>query len=497
MTSSQSFINKIIHGSSTVIFFTLLLSPLGYAIRVLYSHTLSIEMYGLFYAALALFTLITTYNDLGFGYSVAYLVPKFFREQKYAQVWKTYKYCQVIEVSTSVILSLLLILLASWIATHFFKMEAAKNLIYIFSIYLISNSFLSAIIQLFIGLEQEIYYSSVHLIRLLFSLIFSLMFLFFDNANVVTYSLSWSCGYIISILVYSFFLYKKFGFIVSKTSWDNELFKKMYTCAIPTLLTTSVYSFINFSDTFFLTLFREVTEVGVLNVVLPLASISSIFLTPINNFLLPLISRLMEEDKKKIEILLEKFLQVIPFVSLYFGLFTTLFPGFPISFIFGEKWLKMTETPLSILAIGYIPISLSLFLGIVVSGFGLVKERLRASIYIAILSIILNSSLIYFLSVTGAAIANILLSVFSLYIFSKIIKSKIKFRFPIIFYLKLIAFSLTVYISVTFLSIKITNIFTYLALGIIYTCMILIFGYYLKMFNLDMIKLIIRKGKHE
>jgi len=78
---------RVLRGGMIVLFFSFLASPLGYAFRLLLSRTLSIEMYGLFYAVLALFATLITYNDLGFGLSAAYFIPKFLAKGDKQSVW--------------------------------------------------------------------------------------------------------------------------------------------------------------------------------------------------------------------------------------------------------------------------------------------------------------------------------------------------------------------------------------------------------------------------
>ena len=113
--NKNSFENSLTHylvrGGIFVIFFSFLAAPIGYLTRMLYSRSLSIEMFGLFYSTIAFFTLLGSFNDLGFGYSLSYLVPKFIKKNQNQKVWNVFKYDQIIEISTSIFFSIILFFL--------------------------------------------------------------------------------------------------------------------------------------------------------------------------------------------------------------------------------------------------------------------------------------------------------------------------------------------------------------------------------------------------
>jgi O-antigen/teichoic acid export membrane protein len=491
MSNSPSFSEKILKGSFTVLILSLLVSPIGYFIRAFYSHTLTIETFGLFFAVLTFFNMIATYNDLGFGATVSYFLPKYIKEKKYSQALSVYRYGQFIQVGTATFVSVIIFLLAPFLANHYFKIPGSENLIYILCIYLISTSFLNSLLQVFIGLQKERYYSSINLIRLLLTLSFSIIFWFFDLPNIVFYALSWALGYSITALIYSFLLSKKFNFLTdNKLIWDKDLFNKMYSYAIPTLITTSIASFITFSDTFFLTLIKDVREVGIYSIVLPLAAIPNMFVSPIHNLLFPLISHLVEGDKKKIGYITGRILIIVTFLSLYFALFIVMFPSTIVALIFGQKWVGLVEIPLIILSMGYIAIALYTTFGIIVAGLGEVKKRVKITLFIALLNAITSAFLVYFYGVVGVAIANSLVALLTVFLFGKIVKSSVSFNYPLTDYLKLILFSTLLYSFVTLLKFNPTTWASFILTGIIYSFIFMAFGYFIKVYDKNILRLL-------
>ncbi len=237
---SEKLAGRIIKGGTTVFVFSLLSSPIGYLLRLIYAHSLSVEMYGLFYSVLALFSLLTTYNDLGVGYSVSYFIPKAIKNRNYQLCWNLYKYDQLIEVSTSIFISSLLFIAAPWLALNYFKMPQAEILIYLLSLYCIVDGFISSLSKFFTGLQQEKFYSSIHPTRLVFTLLFSLFFWVFDFNYIYYFAIAWSVAYVVVAVIYWIAFKRENGFLIRKTTFDKKLIKTMFRYAIPTLLTTSI-----------------------------------------------------------------------------------------------------------------------------------------------------------------------------------------------------------------------------------------------------------------
>ena len=116
MNNPQSLQEKVVRGSVVVLMMTLLGSFCAYLIRILLSRTLTVEDYGLFYATLSVVNIATSYIDLGFGYSIVYLIPKYIRLKNYTKAWNIYVYGQVISLTMSVAVSGTLAISAPFLA---------------------------------------------------------------------------------------------------------------------------------------------------------------------------------------------------------------------------------------------------------------------------------------------------------------------------------------------------------------------------------------------
>ncbi|MEP7167002.1 MAG: flippase [Candidatus Woesebacteria bacterium] len=491
MTSKpHSLTEKVLKGSGTVLIFTLLGSPIAYCIRLLYSNTLSIEMFGLFYAALAFFALISTYLDFGLGLSCSYFIPKFIKKKDFESVSRVFMYTQIVEVAVSIIFSVGLFLNAKWLAMYYFKSELSINLISIFCLYLVANSVFTVINALFVGLQDEKFYSSMHMLRLVFILMFSVFFWLYDVKDVVYYAATWMMSTFLVTILYYIAVIRNYPFVFKKFSWNSTLLRTMITYGVPTLITTSLYTFISSTDTVFLTYFHGLKDVGIYNVVFPLATLSGLFLTPINSLILPLISHLMEGEEEKIAHLVQNILRLVPFIGLYFGLFIALFATSIVGTLFGNKWIGLVEIPLIIFSFGYILSPLSNFLVLILSGMGKTAQRLRLSIYVAVLNITLCFVFIPFYGVVGAVIANTLVYIVSVYLFTRIISNSFQLTYSYGFYVKLGLFASGIFLLVKIFHIQPLGFIQIGITGLLYTMIFALFAFTQEVLDAQTMKLL-------
>lgn len=496
MSTAQSLQERVIKGSLITLTLTFLGSVFAYLIRILYSHTLTVEDYGLFYAVFGLLNIIIGYGDLGFGYSIVYLLPKYLKVKEYSKAWNTFIYAQAISFLMSVIAATALALSAQFLAKYYFKVAGSENLIYIFCIYLITLSILNGLIQVFTGMQKVKYYSSITVSRWFLTFVFSILFFLFDFPNIIFYAFAWAFGHIITTAIFLFLFISRHNQLTgNKIIFESVILKKMFPLAYPVLLENFIVTSMAFTEIFFLTLIKGVKDVGVYNIIYPLASIPIILLAPVNSLILPLVSHLMEGEKERISYIVNRSLEIVPFIGIYFSLFLITFPSSIVGLVFGQKWLGLIENPIVILSIGSIAFLTSEILGTIAIGTGKIKARLKANAVLAVFNICLNIILIGKLGVLGVVITYSLtrcaLSVWCL----KIIKTSVPFQIPFKFYLKMLIFSTTTFLTIKLLGISPKNWLELIISGIIYTIIFVFLGLILKIYDKKLLLMIIPKRK--
>lgn len=491
---------KVLKGSALAITLTLIGAVFAYLIRVIYSRTLTIENYGLFYAVFGLFSMLSTYADLGFAEAISYFIPKYLKKKNYSKLWNTFLYGQLVQIGVSVILALLIAIFTPFLAEKYFRVHGSETIIYIFCAFLVLNGFLNGINQIFTGLQKPAYFSTINTVKSFFIILFSSIAVFQGKNNLNLYGYIWLASYVLTISFYLYLLWSRHSFLTSnKFVKSTEFLLSLVKYAIPAFITTFIYSLMSASDIFFLTLFRGVIEVGIYNIIVPIASTSIIFLAPIHNILLPLTSHLMEGEKEKLGYILTYIYKIIPFIGAYFALFIVLFPSAIVSFIFGEKWLYLAGFPLSLLTIGYIFLLLGNLLGTVALGLGRMSERLNILLSVGILNIVLDAFFIWKFGVLGSVIMDSFIAVILVGVFTLMIRKYVVFKIDYFYYLKLLAISSLVFGLIRFIKIKPLNIGELILYGIIYTVLFAVIGLMLNIYDKKSLQLLtaVRNGRKQ
>ena len=180
-------------------------------------------------------------------------------------------------------------------------------------------------------------------------------------------------------------------------------------------------------------------------------------------------------------------------MGLYFALFLAISPSYIVSVVFGQKWSGLVEIPLTVLSVGTIAILLNGILGAVILGIGKVRERLKVAAAMAVIGVGLNAFLIWYYGVLGATVAISIAALIISAMYIKILKSSLNFSIPVLFYLKLLIFSITIYILVKYLNIQPSNWFEFIGFGFIYTIIFLLFGYLIKLIDKRLVGLLLGK----
>ena len=104
----ESLTHKFVRRGAWLYFFAFLSGPIGYAIKIIISHDLSVSELGILYGTLSFILLIGSVNDLGMVESLNYFVPKFLAKNNLIQVKNYFGYAFLSMAAMSLLTSLLL-----------------------------------------------------------------------------------------------------------------------------------------------------------------------------------------------------------------------------------------------------------------------------------------------------------------------------------------------------------------------------------------------------
>ena len=104
----ESLTHKFVKRGAWLYFFAFLSGPIGYAIKIIISHDLSVSELGILYGTLSFILLIGSINDLGMVESLNYFIPKFLAKRNFLLVKNYFSYAFLSMVGMSILTSLIL-----------------------------------------------------------------------------------------------------------------------------------------------------------------------------------------------------------------------------------------------------------------------------------------------------------------------------------------------------------------------------------------------------
>jgi O-antigen/teichoic acid export membrane protein len=386
---------QMFKGLMIVSLLTFLVAPFTFLIRIIFSRTLGVENYGLFYAMINFVLLVGILIDLGLGSSLTHYFSKFLHKEKYSLIKKSFIQVFSIQLILSLIIISLILLFRNLLSIYYFHTLKALMVIPIFALLFLFSIFYNLIVSFFMGVNGEKFYASMNPIRLFLVLIFSsISLLFFKGNFLIIFSIIWVASYLIISILYLFVAKINYPLIFKSTKTKESYLKPLIKYASMVILGTSAFFLLGRIDSVMLTFFKGVKAVGLYEVILPAASLILLFTTPLKSFLFPTISKLKHlKDTKHINFLLKAIYNLGLFLSLPITIIFFFFAYEILILVFGKDY-SLAAIPLKILVIGFLFKSFTFINFAILQGLGKVKKIAMIIYFGVILNIVLNTILI-------------------------------------------------------------------------------------------------------
>lgn len=484
-SETQTLTKEALKSSFWVMMFTVLVSPLGYVVRIIFSRSLTTEEYGLFYAVLAFFSFFSTYKDFGFGKACTYYVAKYTEAKKKVFAWNSFVYAFSIEVFSAIIIAVLVTFISSFIAQHFFKNDLAIKILPLFSLYFIFESINISFKNLFVALKKIKYFSISQPIRLIITFILTSLLFLTNNSSLINLVVVWVISYFVSASLYLYFLKKEEKTVVERIEWNFQLFSRLKLYALPNFFGSVIQQINSYTDVLFLTLILGVESVGVYNIIYPIVLMPSMVLSPLTRVFFPIISSLnaKKEGSVKIEHFVQLIFKLIPLIFLYFSTFVFVFAQSSIATLFSYKWVEIARVPLMILVITYPLTIIVSYLGFVIEGMDLVREKVKVSSKIAVFSLLVTPLFLYLFNIIGLIIAGTIVQFCFILSFVKILRKQITIHIPYKLYAKYFMFFILCFSFVKVSGFWPKTLPTFILSGMIYTCIFIIYTYKIRVID--------------
>ena len=438
MLKEETLTEKLVKKWFWLYFFTFLIMPLGYFVRLIISNDLSVAEVWIIYSIIWLMAFLSNYNDLWFTESLNYFLPKFWIQKKFDAFKTSVFIALLLQTITAVLIWFFLYYFSWWLALHYFHHIEAQIALKIFSFFFIFFNIFKFLTTVFTVFQDVFWARFLDFLRMFLILIFTIIIYFKDIGDVYTYSLAWFLWSLVVTIIWLLIFLKKYFFVLKewKIVFDKNLIKQLFVFAITVLITTQWALILWNIDQQMVIYFIWPQEAWYYTTFFSLLSIYSFFISPFTSFLFPLVSELNARSQKwKLDLLIAFSYKYLITLGIWIWLmFLTLWPI--IAFIlFGKKflysWYLLSLASLTVIILIWNNINFN-----VMSWLGLVKEKNKIIWFTAFVDIVLNLILIPKIGLIGALISTvvcwILMFIFSskyVWVFGKISKDQFLFWF--------------------------------------------------------------------
>jgi len=408
ISSSSSLAETFLKKWFWLYFFSFIIAPTGYVIKILVSEDLSVTEVGILYGIISLVTLLGAFSDFGIKESLSYFIPRFHEEGRHDRSKLLLLFWFYIQCITWVLIFSIFYFGAPYLAEYYFKSEAATEVLQLFAFFFIGLNLFQLINSFFLAVQNTFLQKWLETLRMFFVMFATIAIFFSGYWDLLTYAYSWLIGLyiwvLLSLLIFFVWYYPRY-LKSESVIWDKWLMKEIFAYALVTFFTVQSFFILSQIDMQMVLLMLWPEDAGYYTNYLSLVSIPNTLIGPIFLLLFPLFSSMhARKDYKKIKMVKYMFQKQFLVLSLAFSVILFVF-ALPLSTIlFWDKFI----TSGVILQYAILLIAWNFLLRInqiILASTGRARERLIIVLASIVINIILNFIGIYFLWVAWAALA--------------------------------------------------------------------------------------------
>ena len=408
LNSEETLAQKFVKKWFWLYFFTILIGPLGYMIKIIISHDLSVGGVGMIYGVISFVSLLWAFNDLGCTESLNYFLPKYIIKKEYGKAKYLLKLTLIMQICSSILIASTLFWIAPWLADHYFQEPLIIDILRISGLYFIGVNLFHITTVLFSVSQDTKLQKWSDLVKLLATGLATLMLLVVGQWSIESYMWAWVAGIVFGFLFSLYFTYTRyyrvyFEGVPSERNISER--NHFYRYALATLLTANIGVILSQVDMQLIILLLGSEATGYYSNYLSLLNIPFIFITPLFAFLFPVISELHgRENSAKMQMVHREFSLYFSILGIWLSVFLYQF-GEPMAILFFWEKFRTSGTIL-----GYSAFFLTFLLLIQINfqflaGTGKIGDRARILAIVLPINIILNYILIQLYGVEGSALA--------------------------------------------------------------------------------------------
>lgn len=326
--SNQHYFSHLLKKNLWIYFFSFLIAPLGYIVKIIMTRTISQEDYGIFVSVMSFVMILGAYNDFGMADSLNFFLPEHLHTKNKKKITETLSIALVTQILSSTVLAIVLFFLSDILAQHYFEAPASATLLHIFIIFFFWDNIFRSINTFFQSLQDTKLQKWTDFLRNIFQLVLIFGVSIGGHSSITYYAWAYNGSVILWIFVSIIILYYKYHTYFTLTGWffwRHEYFK-IFKYAIFVMLSANVGVILGQIDTQMIVVMLGTTQAWFYNIYLSLIRIPFIFLLPGVYFLFPVFSDLIKRwDVQKVQIIYTFCYELFSVVAVFMISFFILF----------------------------------------------------------------------------------------------------------------------------------------------------------------------------
>jgi O-antigen/teichoic acid export membrane protein len=402
--------NKLLRNWFWLYFFSFLVAPAGYLIKVMVSRTLSVEDIGIVYSIIGLMSILSSYNDLWLTEALQYYLPHYLIDKAYDKAKTLLVFTRSIQLLSGLLVGGILFFLAPRLSVHYFHHAEAGIILRYFCFYFLIINFFQVLQTIFVSLQYVKLYNWVDLVRMWSIVALTAYGIYSGSLSSLHLAQYWIIWVAVGTLFGFVFFRKKIGRLITKHkfTWDKVLLKKQRQYAFRVLLWANAWVLLAQIDQQFALYFLGAQSAWYWTNYLTLQTAVGVFTGPIIGYLFPLLNELY---KKKEYDKIKHLKKLLVMWTLVFGAIVWIvwwlwWPQIAVLF-FGERFRISWELFHYIAPFTFLSILSAINFQHLASS-GMIKERVKILCIGVGASVILGLVLLPLIGIKGLLVSNVL-----------------------------------------------------------------------------------------
>ncbi len=407
---SRTHLRELLEGSSTAFIYKVIGLVIGYVFTLLVTRTLGADAMGVFALSVTVLNIFAVVGRFGFDLVLLRFVAEYASQGRMDLAKEVYLRSVKVVVPLCLSLSVLLFFLSPIIAEYVFRKEHFSTWLKIVSFAVLPMGLISMNAESLRGLKKIKEYAFLTEMSISLFAVVLLMVLLPFAGNMYTPLIAYSLGLIL-VFILSQIMWLRNSKVKSVPCKNTIGLKSILNVSVPMFLSSSLFLVMGWTDTIMLGIFRTEGDVGIYNVSVRIATVTSVTLFAINTIAAPKFAELYSKgDIKKLRDVVSQSSKLMFWGAFPVLLVIFLFPSFILG-VFGDEF-KAGTLSLLLLTFGQFINVMSGSVGYILQMTGKQKPFHYIIFIATLINIALNAALIPVYGMSGAAFASMVSMIF-------------------------------------------------------------------------------------